>query len=75
MMHLMPRSVDATSLFGTWSSLSPLRVLLAPLFAIGFLLAVIFAPTRVTRAALLGATVSEVVVFVCVVLIWTEAFR
>jgi hypothetical protein len=55
---------------GAWSMLSPLRILLAPLFAIVFFLCVLFAPTRSIRIAFFGAAAIETVVFITVAFIW-----
>ena len=51
-------------------ALSPIRVLLAPLFGTAFLLGLVFAPTRPVRLAFLTATLIEAVVFVTIALIW-----
>lgn len=51
-------------------ALSPIRVLLAPLFGTAFLLGLVFAPSRPVRLAFLAATVIEPVVFVTIALIW-----
>ena len=51
-------------------ALSPIRVLLAPLFGTAFLLGLVFAPSRPVRLAFLAATVIEAVVFVTIALIW-----
>jgi hypothetical protein len=72
--YLAYRSADTSSLLGAWSVFSPLRILLAPLFAIAFFLSALFAPIRACRMALLGATVVEAVVFVWVALIWFHQF-
>jgi hypothetical protein len=50
-------------LLGAWSVFSVLRILIAPLLAIGFGLATVFAPSRSPRLALLAATVTEAVMF------------
>jgi len=73
--HLLPQGADAGSVAGTWSVWSPLRVLLAPLFAITFLLAGLLAPARSYRSALLGATAIETAVFFWGVLTWIQPFR
>jgi len=53
-----------------WSSLSPLRVLAAPLFAMFFLVCSLFAPTRSPRVRFLVASAVEIVVFVLVASTW-----
>lgn len=60
---LASRDSTAGALIGQWSMLSPIRALLAPVLAVIFLLCSRFAPTRVTRLALLGASAVETVVF------------
>jgi len=46
-----------------WSGLAVLRILVAPLFALAFLLSGLFAPSRSARIALLVATVVEAAIF------------
>lgn len=58
-----------------WFGLSPIRILVAPLFALVFLLAALFAPNRFSRIALLAAVLVEGGIFVWVVLIWLRPFR
>jgi hypothetical protein len=55
---------------GAGSALTLIRILLAPLLSAAFFLAVLFAPTRSARLALLAATVIEAGVFVWVALAW-----
>jgi hypothetical protein len=55
---------------GAWSALAALRILLAPLLAAAYFLALLCAPTRSTRLAFLAATVIETGVFVWVALVW-----
>ena len=55
---------------GAWSALALIRILLAPLLSATFLLALLFAPTRPPRLALLAASVIEAGVFVWVALAW-----
>ena len=54
---------QAGSILSAWSSLAVLRILVAPLFALTFLLSGLFAPNRSYRIALLVATVIEATVF------------
>lgn len=66
--HLVtPSTVAAPS---TWSVLATLRVLLAPLLSAAFFVALLFAPARPARLALLAASVIEAGVFVWVALSW-----
>jgi hypothetical protein len=68
--------VDGPSgFFGAWSTVSPLRVLLAPLFAIAFFLSVLFTPTRSSRIMLLSAAMIEVVVFASVAFLWFHSLH
>jgi hypothetical protein len=55
---------------GAWSALALIRILLAPLLSATFFLALLFAPTRPARLALLAASVIEAGVFVWVALAW-----
>jgi hypothetical protein len=61
--YLLPGSTNTNAFLGAWSSLSPLRILLAPLCAIAFLLCGVLAPALSYRVAFLGATAIETVVF------------
>jgi hypothetical protein len=51
-------------------ALSPIRVLLAPLFGTAFLLGLVFAPSRSVRLAFLTAALIEAAVFVTIGVIW-----
>jgi hypothetical protein len=73
--YLAPRNADTGSFLGVWSSLSPIRFLLAPLLAVAFFLSCLLAPTRATRIAFLSATGIETVVFVWIALLWFGPFR
>ena len=55
---------------GPWSGLALIRILLAPVLSATFFLALLFAPTRPPRLALLAASVIEAGVFVWVALAW-----
>jgi hypothetical protein len=46
----------------TWAALSVLRILVAPLLALAFLMCTVFSPYRPPRLALLATTAAEVVV-------------
>jgi hypothetical protein len=61
--YLVAQSLDPKSAFYSWSALAVLRIIVAPLFALLFLLSGLFAPNRSLRVALLVATVVEAVVF------------
>jgi hypothetical protein len=58
-----------------WTALAPLRILLAPVLGLGFFLALVFAPTRLSRRLLMAAAAMELVAFVTVVLVWWRSPR
>ena len=72
--YVAARTADAPSLLHTRSGLAALRILVAPLFALGFLLSGLLAPNRSSRFALLVATVVEAATFAYVALIWFHPF-
>jgi hypothetical protein len=53
----------AGSIPSAWSGPAVLRILVAPLFALTFLLSGLFAPSRSARIALIVATVIEAAIF------------
>lgn len=61
---------SSTAAPGAWSALAFIRILLAPLLSATSFLALLFAPTRPARLALLAASVIEAGVFVWVALAW-----
>jgi hypothetical protein len=71
-LYALLMSLPANSASSGFSALSPIRVLLAPMFGLTFLLAVIFSPARFYRVVFLSAFLIEVVVFISVVLIWAH---
>jgi hypothetical protein len=68
--YLVFRTTEPAGGLGLWVSLTPLRILLAPLLGTAFFLGHLFAPSRPVRLAFLAATVIEAVVFVLVAFIW-----
>ncbi|HXJ35285.1 MAG TPA: hypothetical protein VMS22_14730 [Candidatus Eisenbacteria bacterium] len=56
------RHVPPPSMLTTWGALSVLRILIAPLLALAFLVCSVFSPYRVPRRAFLAATVMETAV-------------
>jgi hypothetical protein len=68
--YLIFRKADPPGSLGVWVSLTPLRILLAPLFGTAFFLGLLFAPSRSGRLAFLAATVIEAVIFIWVVFAW-----
>jgi hypothetical protein len=55
--------------------LAPIRVLIAPLLGLFFLLSALLAPTRAIRIWLASASAVEVIVFVSVVFTWWRSSR
>ncbi len=68
--YVASRSAEAVSVVHDWSALAVLRIIVAPLFALALFVAVLFAPNRSSRSALLIATVIEAAVFAYVAVIW-----
>ena len=58
------RWADARSIATAWSALASLRILTAPLFALGFFVCGVMAPTLTPRLVLLIATAIEASIFV-----------
>lgn len=73
-IYFAQTAISAHSMFQAWATFSPIRVLMAPLFALAFLLSGVFAPTRSSRIALLLATTVEIAVFVSVASQWFDVF-
>lgn len=63
----------AGSALAAWSALSPLRLLVAPLFVLAFFLAAVFSPNRSSRGMLLAAAAGEAAVFLWVAAEWFHA--
>ena len=57
------RAAPAGPIIHSWSAFAVLRILVAPMIALAFLVSGVFAPRRPARIALLAATVSEAIVF------------
>jgi hypothetical protein len=53
---------EASSALATWAAFSVLRILIAPLFMMTFLVCAFFSPDRMTRIAFITATALEAVV-------------
>jgi hypothetical protein len=70
-----PGGFDSSSFLRTWSAFGMLRIFVAPLFAIFFLLAGLIAPIRGARISLLVAATVEAAVFACVAVTWLPALR
>ncbi len=74
-VFLVPANTSNGAFFSVWSEFSPLRIFLAPPFAVGFFLFMLFAPTRASRIAFFCASLIETIVFVWVALIWFQPFQ
>jgi hypothetical protein len=59
-----------TSLLATWAGLSVLRILVAPLLALAFLVCALFTPYRPPRFAFLAATAMEAAVTAYAGVVW-----
>lgn len=73
--YVSTQNMDASAGLSTWSMLSPLRILVAPLFALAFLLGAVFAPQRAFRFALLAAMAIEAAAFAAGALVLFQAVR
>jgi hypothetical protein len=73
--YVASQGSDAHSVANTWPALAVLRILIAPLLALAFLVSAVIAPNRRSRLALLVATAIEASVFVYVAFIWLHPFR
>jgi hypothetical protein len=69
-IHGASSAAEASSFLQRWSMLAALRILVAPLFAMLWLLSGLFAPTRSARYALMSASLIETAVFAYVALGW-----
>ena len=63
LVDYLATGTDRSLLPAVWSAFGVLRILVAPLLALGFGLATVFAPSRSPRLALLAAALTEVAVF------------
>jgi hypothetical protein len=73
-VFLAMRRTDPNSVASVWPALAVLRVLVAPLFALAFLVSALFAPSRLPRVALLVATALEAFVSLYYALMWFHSF-
>lgn len=74
-IYFAERGAESNSMLQAWSALAVLRILVAPLFGLTFLLAALFAPNRSSRMAPLTAAGIEAIVFICVGVVWTYSSR
>jgi hypothetical protein len=63
LIYLAPMVLSSKPVANSWSAFASLRILVAPLFALFFLLCWLFAPRRSARIALLAAGLIETSVF------------
>jgi len=73
--YLAGQGAPATSSLSALGAVAVLRILVAPMFALVFLVAGVIAPSRGPRFALLGAAAVESVAFVRVAAVWVQALR
>jgi len=64
------RHVAGPSTLATWAALSVLRILIAPILALSFLVSAVLSPYRVSRLAFLAATVMEAAVTAYAIVVW-----
>jgi hypothetical protein len=74
-LFLATRSATGHEALQSWAMLTPLRVLAAPMLALFFLLAGVFAPTRSARLCLGTAATIEIVSFASVAYTWWSSAR
>lgn len=74
-LSLATRSSTAGSTLQSWAMWTPLRILAAPMLALCFLLAGLFAPTRSARICLGTAAAIELVAFASVAYTWWTSTR
>jgi hypothetical protein len=73
--YLAGRSASPGSALQYWGAFAVLRILMAPLCALGFFLSALLAPSRSSRIALAVAALAETVVVIYMALIWLQPFR
>jgi len=69
-VYAIGTTTGGTGILQQWANFAVLRILIAPLFALAFLLSGLIAPTGRLRALLLSATAVETLAFSCIVLSW-----
>ena len=73
--YLAERVTEVNSILHTVSGLSPIRILIAPLFLPAFLLGGLLAPSRSTRIAFVLATGVETALIAYIALFWFQPFH
>jgi hypothetical protein len=74
-IHAASSSVEPFSFLQAWSAFAVLRILVAPLFAILWLLSGLFAPNRSARLSLLAASMIETAAFAYVAYGWFHSLH
>jgi hypothetical protein len=69
-IHAASSAVEPSSFLQAWSAFAVLRILVAPLFAMLWLLSGLFAPNRSARLSLLAASMIETAAFAYVAFGW-----
>lgn len=69
-LYAFGRHLTEPSPLAIWAALSVLRILVAPLLALAFLVSALLSPYRIPRLAFLAATVMEAAVTAYAVLTW-----
>jgi hypothetical protein len=70
LVHLAQQQVAAGSALHGWSALAVLRILVAPVFVLLFLVSALVAPSRGSRMALFAACAIEATAFSWIALLW-----
>jgi len=69
-LYVVGRTADTRTALGVWAGLSPLRILAAPFFTLGFFMSGVISPHRFPRMALLLAAFFEAAVSACAWWLW-----
>jgi len=75
LVNVAPMVFDSHSSLHSWSAFASLKILVAPLFAMFFLLSGLFAPSRSGRISVVATATIEVAVFAYVAFIWFHPFH
>jgi hypothetical protein len=71
-IYAIGRTASGGLPLGEWAGLATLRILVAPICALGFAVSGLVAPTRAPRIALFVATGIDAAVFAYAVMTWTR---
>ncbi len=69
-LYAFGRHMPESSPLAIWAALSVLRILIAPLLALTFLVSTVLSPYRISRLAFLAATVMEASATAYAVVVW-----